>query len=293
MPFLHTASGRLVQLSHLWRLFASGLGFVIFGLIAVATAMLFAIVVRPLPRVDASTRRDWALNTIRWLSWLFVTLLHSLGLCSLRYRQQARLTTSGAVVVANHPSLIDGLLIGAHTPRLCCVVKPALFSNPFTSYLVRTAGYLRSDSPTLIDDAVSVIRSGDNLLLFPEGTRNTDDTTLAFRRGAAHVALTARCPIVPVTIDFHPRALQKGDSWYDIPSSPSTIIVSVLASVEPCTQITADVPITLVARRLTRQLRDLFVLEVSKFVCFTDAAVASRDPASLPAAQSPLDGSTQ
>ncbi len=265
MPFLCTASGRPNALSHAWRVVAAGLCFVVFGLLGLATAAVFALFVRLIPQTSAVTRRRWAHKTIGGLSRVFIELLRLLGLFTYRIDGAGDLDTRGAIIVANHPSLIDALLVLAYTPHLCCVVKPALYKNPCTSYLVRTAGYLRSDSPMLIEDAAAVVNSGENLLLFPEGTRNTDDMTLAFRRGAAHVSLQANAPLLPVSIDFYPRALQKGGAWYAIPREITNVIVRVLPSLDPYEGIDADLPMTLAARRLTQRLRQVYVKEVKRF----------------------------
>ena len=279
MSFLCTAYGRLRVVSHAWRVFAVGLGFVVFGTLGLAAAIAFGLFVPLIPKISAATRRQWARSTIRALSLFFVELIRYLGLYTYRVERIEGLDASGTIIVANHPSLIDALLVGAFTPNVCCVVKPALYSNPFTSYLVRTAGYLRSDSPTLIDDAVAAVNSGENLLLFPEGTRNLDDKTLAFRRGAAHVALQAKAPLLPVSIDFYPRAMQKGQAWYELPSEPSRVIIRVLPALDPWAGLDADLPVTLAARRLTHRLRELYVAEVNRFAIH---CLPSSTPSGLP-----------
>lgn len=216
-----------------------------------------------------------------------------LGLFTLRVENADRLALSGSVIVANHPSLIDALLIVARARNVCCVAKPALFRNPCTAYVFRRAGYLQSDSADLIDDAAAAIRAGDNVLVFPEGTRNEDDTTLNFKRGAAHVALSTSCRIQPVTIDCHPRTLQRGDHWYDVPTTVPQIIVRALAPMDIDDHTDSDVPVTLAARRLTRSLRSVFVREARGFARFDDEPFPGNAMAGLTPPDSGLDGSVR
>ncbi len=284
-------------LSIAWRTIATGLSYVIFACVCVVVALLFFVVFAIAPGISAERRQRAARWCIGSLSRFFINFMRVVQLMRLRVENRHLLDTSGELIVANHPSLIDALFVTAYAPRLCCVVKPPLFSNPCTAYLVRAAGYLRSDSPTLLDEAAATVRGGDNLLLFPEGTRNTDDTTLAFKRGAAYVALAARCPVRPMTFDYYPRTLQKGSHWYDIPDRRALVTVKVLPSVSAVRHADADIPVTLAARRFTQELRDIFAREARGFALHATATLdrdaSTRDaPGDVPATSPHMDDRT-
>lgn len=266
--------GRSSRADHAWRVVASGLSFVIFGIGSILVSALFVAVVRPLP-VGATRKRRWALGAIRRLTRFFVELIQSLGLMRYSVHGAERLDVRGHLVVMNHPSLIDALFLTARVPDLCCIVKRELFRNPFTSWLVRVAGYLPNDSDTLIDDAARVLREGGNLLVFPEGTRNPDDATLAFRRGAAHVIVAAHCPVLPVTIDMNPRGLQKNGHWYEMPARASTIRIDVHPALDFEDMIDARLPVTLQARAVNTSLREFFVGAVRRFAVYRAPAPAA------------------
>src|SRR5262249_13648520 len=53
----------------------------------------------------------------------------------------------GSVVVANHPSFIDVLVLLAHVEQANCVVKTALWRNPLLTWAVRLAGYIPGGDP--------------------------------------------------------------------------------------------------------------------------------------------------
>ena len=75
----------------------------------------------------------------------------------------------GVVLVANHPSLIDVVLLVSLVPRTLYVAKSALLRNPFLSSIVRATAL--PDDATLPDVAAPYLKGGWNVLIFPEGTR--------------------------------------------------------------------------------------------------------------------------
>ena len=80
----------------------------------------------------------------------------------------------GLVIVANHPSLLDALMLVAQLPRSACVMKASLMRNPLLGAGARLARYIRNDSPRqMVHLAVDDLRAGGQLVMFPEGTRTT------------------------------------------------------------------------------------------------------------------------
>ncbi|MEM0912917.1 MAG: lysophospholipid acyltransferase family protein, partial [Pseudomonadota bacterium] len=102
--------------------------------------------------------------------------------------------------------------------------------------------------------AVEKLHSGENLLIFPEGTRTDDEEHLRFKRGASNVAVAAQCPIMPVLIKCHPSALKKSDKWYNIPDGgPNFSLISGdMLFLSDCIDISKAK--TLQYRELTRYL---------------------------------------
>jgi len=79
----------------------------------------------------------------------------------------------------------------------------------FNSLLIARDGITRRDNP--IEQMVDALKSGDSLILFPEGTRSTDGVVGAFRPGLFHLA--SRVPeaeLVPVLLQNLNRVLPKG-----------------------------------------------------------------------------------
>ena len=129
-----------------------------------------------------------------------------------------KLGRPGQLIVANHPSLIDVVFLLAFTRGANCVVKQALWRNPLTRSAVTLAEFI-TNHPTaaMIETSAAALRSGETLIMFPEGTRTTPGKTPVFHRGAANVALRAARIVTPVYIRCEPTTLTKAEPWYRIP----------------------------------------------------------------------------
>jgi len=118
----------------------------------------------------------------------------------------------GTVIAANHPSLIDVVLVLALVPKTLFVAKHALKGNPFMSAIVRHTTL--PDDERLPDAAAEHLANGWNVVVFPEGTRSPAAGGLGpFRRGAAHVALKADAPLVALGIVQTPRRILGKHQW--------------------------------------------------------------------------------
>jgi 1-acyl-sn-glycerol-3-phosphate acyltransferase len=127
----------------------------------------------------------------------------------------------GLIVVANHPSLLDALLLVARLPRSACIMKAELMGNVFLGAGARLARYIRNDSPrTLVRRAVDDLKAGGQLIVFPEGTRTTQPPVNPFRPGVTLIAKRARAPIQTVFIDTDSPYLRKGWPLWRLPPLP-------------------------------------------------------------------------
>ena len=127
----------------------------------------------------------------------------------------------GLIVVANHPSLLDALMLVSHLPRSVCVMKASLMRNPFLGPGARLARYIRNDSISgMVRMAVNDLRQGGQLVMFPEGTRTTRAPVNPFKPGCALIAKLADVPIQAVFIDTESPYLGKGWPLWRLPPLP-------------------------------------------------------------------------
>ena len=143
--------------TYFWRIFATGLCFTLFGLGGLILGMLVFPVTLLLPGGPAH-RRARMRGLVQRALRLFVRVMNGVRVISYEFHGSERLGRPGQLIIANHPTLVDVVFIVAFTPAPCCVVKAALFRNPFTRAVVRAAGYI-SNSPTdeMIHGAVAAL----------------------------------------------------------------------------------------------------------------------------------------
>lgn len=127
----------------------------------------------------------------------------------------------GLIVIANHPSMLDALLLVARLPRSVCIMKAQLMKNIFLGGGARLARYIRNDSPRgMVRMAVQDLREGGQLVVFPEGTRSIGGQLNPFRPGVTLIAKLAQAPIQTVFIDTDSPYLGKGWPLWRLPPLP-------------------------------------------------------------------------
>jgi 1-acyl-sn-glycerol-3-phosphate acyltransferase len=108
-----------------------------------------------------------------------------------------------SVVLCNHTSYLDPLLLIALLEQSKTVIKPSFFAVPVFSWVLRIAGYFPATVSgkygglmlTQMESMPSYLASGGNLFIFPEGTRNRGAGLAELNRGALKMALHCRAPI--------------------------------------------------------------------------------------------------
>ena len=237
------------------RLFAPFM-FAAFG----SGALALVLLVIPIARI-CEWRTAGDLVAQRWIQRAFrvyALALEAFGYIGLEVRGAARLTRGPALVVANHPTLLDVVLLIAQLPQADCVVKTAAWRNPFLRGIVSLASYVPNrDGPELVAECARRLRAGRTIVLFPEGSRSLASGLRPFKRGAAHIALASGAALRPVQIECRPRMLGKDQPWWAIPGERVRYTLRVGADVEIGEQA-AERSDPLAARRLTEQLQRLF-----------------------------------
>ncbi len=224
-----------VQARHdffIWRWFGTGLSVALFG----RFGSVVGAIAWPLSRlflIPVALRRRLGRRLVQASFRSFIGIMRSLGVLSYEFIGRERLGRPGQLIIANHPSLIDVVFLVGFTPAAGCVVKAALWRNPFTAGIVRSAGYIRNwPTDEMIEGASEALRAGQAVVMFPEGTRTTPGAELQFHRGAASVAVRAATVLTPVLITVNPTTLTKGLPWYRIPPRRPHFRLEVGADIE-------------------------------------------------------------
>jgi 1-acyl-sn-glycerol-3-phosphate acyltransferase len=154
----------------------------------------------------------------------------------LTVRFAERLPAGQCVLVCNHASYLDGIVLTAALPaRFGFVIKREMAAVPLAAVLLRRLGsefVERFDRARGASDARRVLRSaiqGRSLVFFPEGTFTPTPGLLKFHTGAFATAVRAGCPLVPAVVRGTRKALKPGAAW----PQPGALELEILPPLEP------------------------------------------------------------
>ncbi|CAG9180229.1 hypothetical protein LMG32289_04556 [Cupriavidus pampae] len=245
-----------------WRVCATGLCFSGFGLGGLVLRMLVFPTLALLPW-RAEQRARICKDVVHHAFRLFVWLMCASGVIRYEVRHAERLRRKGLLIVANHPSLVDVILIISLTRRADCVVKATLARNPFTRGPVRATGYVLNDSGmAMMQGCIDSLRAGNNLVIFPEGTRTPANGQIKLQRGAANIAVRGGFALTPVVIRCETPFLQKGDKWYRVPLRRPRFVIDVQEDLDPLQFVSAGADDAMAVRAVTHGLTEYFSREV-------------------------------
>lgn len=254
-----TSSRLLVKLNWLWRLLATAFCFALFGagglLLSQVWFKLLALLVRQ-PRL----RKQLARRSIAASFRFFLLVSRKLGLYDYQIEGAALLASDkGCLVVANHPTLIDYVLLVSVMPGTDCLVKSTLSGNLFIGGVIRAADYLlNSQAQSLLTLCQQRLALGETILVFPEGTRSVPGKEIVLQRGAANIAVRCQCDVRVVTIRCSEHFLDKSSKWYNVPASKPIFHISVRGRVK-INDFSNNLAPSLAARQLNRHLLRLLL----------------------------------
>lgn len=147
------------------------------------------------------------------------------------------------VIIANHRSLADIVVMYKTRMQFKWVAKDSLFTVPFIGWNLSIARHIKiergkfSSIKKVYREAALWLRGGMSVLFFPEGTRSETDEMRDFQNGAFKLAIKEKVPILPVAIEGTGEAIPKG-TWIFTANVPAT--VTVLPAIETSGMAPAD-----------------------------------------------------
>jgi len=133
----------------------------------------------------------------------------------LKVTSQENIPQNGPfIIVANHSSLLDPIILGISIkPKIIFVAAAYLFEIGWLGYLLRKANSIpvqRENDIKAIKQSLKILRQGGVLGIFPEGGIDRQKNNLPVRAGAAYLATKVGIPIVPIRIKGADKALPRG-----------------------------------------------------------------------------------
>ncbi|MGF1766686.1 1-acyl-sn-glycerol-3-phosphate acyltransferase [Enterovibrio makurazakiensis] len=245
----------LIAISKGWRILATGFCFSLFGI----GALCLTFIICPIMTFSARDAREREHRVQRIIQRTFIAFC-----LTMKYTGAINFRISGAdilkkdrrcLILANHPSLIDYVLIASQLPQCDCLVKAAIWRNPFMKGIVKAAGYIPNNDPDdLLARCSDRLDQGNVLLVFPEGTRTTPGEKQKLQRGASQIAVRTQTDIRIIHITVTPSFLTKERKWYQVPDIRPFFHVEVKGKISASEFSGSDAAEPTEARRLNRRL---------------------------------------
>jgi len=162
-------------------------------------------------------------------------------LCRILFRVEIRgnanfPATGKLLVIANHESFLDGLLIGLFLPfRATFVVHTTVLNNPIFRLLLSRVPYLAVDptSPLAMKKVIKLLEAGEPVVIFPEGRITLTGSLMKVYDGPGFVAAKTGATILPVRLDGAARSYFSRLSG----NYPRSIFPKITLSILPTTAI--------------------------------------------------------
>ena len=144
-----------------------------------------------------------------------------------------------AILATNHISFVDSPVVMAAVPRRACTLgKAEYLARRRTRWLFTALGMIpidrtsRSSARRALGEAAEVLRCGECVAVFPEGTRSRSGELHRGRTGVAHLALATNAPIVPIAVIGTDRVLRPGAT---VPRPLVPVTVRIGSPIDPTT----------------------------------------------------------
>jgi len=192
-----------------------------FGAICLTWTALVLPILPLMPR-DMACRA--ARMAITWGFWCFIGILRLSGRIHIELDELDEFRNEKSLIIAcNHPSLWDAVLMLSRLPNVACIMKAQVSNNLFVGIGARLACYISNDSSReMIRQAMTELRSGSQILLFPEGTRTIMYPINPLKSSIGVIANRARAPVQTVIIETDSDFLSKGWPPFRKPPMPMT-----------------------------------------------------------------------
>ena len=136
------------------------------------------------------------------------------------------------VLVANHPTLCDTTSIVSLFPDVVTLSRIGFAHNPLIGRPLRACGFVPV-GVHMVRECEERLRTGFNLLIFPEGTRSPVGGLQPFHRGAFEIAARARVPVVLLKLTCVPSALSKRLPIWKNPDRTAVLTIEPVEMIHP------------------------------------------------------------
>lgn len=247
------------KIKYIWRIVGKLSSFAVFG---IGSFILGSTIFPVLHLISGFSAVRFRRITRKFISRSFVVFVKYMEFVgTIKVSVQERDLLKGAkskVIIANHPSLLDVVILISLVPNADCIVKGALIDNKFISAIIRNL-YIPNTLPfeEQLEMAAKSMAEGNNLIIFPEGTRSRTGEPWHFKKGAARFAIYTKSDVVPVYFGGNEKiGLRKYDKMLSHnPTNPYIYELEVLPQISVAEYL--DMPASKSAILLTDAMKNI------------------------------------
>lgn len=248
-----------LKIRYVWHVIVKLFSFAFFG----CCSLFLALILFPVMHVMAGFSEQKFKVLARKFNYcyfkLFVRVMIFIHCIHVNIENRETLTNARSkVVIANHPSILDVVILFSLVPHANCIVKGDLINNKFISLIVRNL-YIPNNIPfnNQLELAKKSMDEGNNLIIFPEGTRSKPGEPWEFKKGAARFALYSKSDVIPVYFGGNEKiGIRKHDKMLQYhPTERYRYDLKVLAPID--IKQYENIPMTKSAIMLTHKMKDI------------------------------------
>jgi len=191
---------------------------------------------------------------------LFVWQMRLLGILTLKVKNKKSLKNlHSKIIVANHPSLLDVVLLISLIPNADCLVNNSLGKRNILRVIVNTI-YISNGLAfeEISNQFAKSLAKGNCIIIFPEGTRSVPGKAINFKKGAARLAIETGYDIAPIHIGGNEKiGLRKHDALFSFhPTERYHYVLEVLplVSIDEYRNMPKGMASKLLTEKLEKQL---------------------------------------
>ena len=183
----------------------------------------------PLP-VGKKRKKMWFHRCVRFATWFFLQTMITVR--RVRVNGPGETFDKPAVIIANHTSFIDILVMLGFYPKVVMVTNSWVWRSPFFGRIVRYADFYHTADgyDKLADSLREKVADGYSVVIFPEGTRSPDGTIGRFHKGAFYLAEKLKLDILPIVLYGNGLASSKRQPFY---IKKSLLVSKILPRIAP------------------------------------------------------------
>ena len=161
-------------------------------------------------------REQKKLAVHKMIYWIIRIYLYTVNVKTVRENPFGETYKKPALIIANHQSFIDILLLLSTSPKIVMMTKHYVWQSPIFGWIVRYADFFSAGNgyENLEEKLKERVAEGYSVMVFPEGTRSADCSIQRFHKGAFYLADLLKLDILPMLIYGTGNISSKRQAFY-------------------------------------------------------------------------------